>query len=289
MSHWHQRFPSNNYQAVERKVTRPFINAFVGDVPPQAACVWGGTLTSTVGLWRRRAFLESCVLLGGSDGRIRLQTLGHFVADDIHKTLKRLLDINVILGTCFKKFKPWKKQTQLGHFILLLKVNETWLWFFLVIVGDLRGGPKTQFEQMLSSCYQILFTGMLTFIYAPSMAEWTTTTKSLCRSLFKNPPPCLCPPFLQLLAPRKLPGIFTETGDVAYFPYSISDLAKIVSGPILINCDYLKGLLTPPPTTLPSDSFWACPSAAPPSLEGWLLVNFQYPTGHKVALQSQWS
>lgn len=138
MSHWHQRFPSNNYQAVERKVTRPFINAFVGDVPPQAACVCGGTLTSTVGLWRRRAFLESCVLLGGSDGRIRLQTLGHFVADDIHKTLKRLLDINVILGTCFKKFKPWKKQTQLGHFILLLKVNETWLWFFLVIVGDLR-------------------------------------------------------------------------------------------------------------------------------------------------------
>lgn len=94
---------------------------------PVCVLLGGGALTATVGLWRRRAFLESCVLLGGSDGRIRLQTLGHFVADDIHKTLKCLLDINVILGTCFKKFKPWKKQgeRQLGDFTLLLKVNGT--------------------------------------------------------------------------------------------------------------------------------------------------------------------
>lgn len=144
--------------------------------PPRAACVWGA-LTTAVGLWWRRGFLESCVLLCCSDGRIRLQTLWHFVADNIHKTLKCLLDINVILGTCFKKFKPWKKQreTQLGHFTLL-KLNGTWLWFSLVIVWDRRGGPRMQLEQMLSSCYQFFCFSLFFLCYQNA---WMNTNKQI--------------------------------------------------------------------------------------------------------------
>lgn len=99
---------------------------FLATNPSGAACT--GTLTATVGLRWRRGFPEPRVLLCGSDGWICLQTLGHFVADDIHETLKCLLHINVILGTCFKKLKTWKKhkETQLGHFILLRKLNGTW-------------------------------------------------------------------------------------------------------------------------------------------------------------------
>lgn len=67
-------------------------------VPPE-----GGTLTATSGLLRRRDSLS--LVLCGCDGQVRLQTLGHLGTDGVHKTLKCLLDINVILGTCFKKLK----------------------------------------------------------------------------------------------------------------------------------------------------------------------------------------
>ena len=101
---------------------------FLATKPSGAAC--SGTLAATAGLRRRRRFLESCVLLCGSDGWICLQALRHLVTDDIHETLKCLLDINVILGTCFKKFKSWKKhtETQLDHFLRVLKLNGTWSW-----------------------------------------------------------------------------------------------------------------------------------------------------------------
>ena len=110
------------------KANQSFINAVFSNQPLQS-CLYG-TLTAAGGLWWRRGFLESCVLLCGSDGWIRLQALGHLVTDDIHEALKCLLDINVILGTCFEKFKSWKKrtETQSDHFLCVLKLNGTWSW-----------------------------------------------------------------------------------------------------------------------------------------------------------------
>lgn len=121
--------------------------------PPPRRTAFVGTLTTTVGLWWRRGFLESCVLLCGSDGRICLQTLWHFVTDDIHKTLKCLLDINVILGTCFKKFKPWRKQreTQLGHFTLLLKTKWDLMFFAGWLCEREEVGPRCN----LNKCYHL--------------------------------------------------------------------------------------------------------------------------------------
>lgn len=143
------------------KANRSLINAVFSNHPPRCG-LWVETLTATAGLRWRRGFLESCILLCGGDGRVRLQTLGHLVTDDVHKTLKCLLDINVILGTCFKKLETWKKctETKLGYWVLLLKLNGTrrccegsgwWVWFR----WEMRGGHEVPCERVLLSCYPL--------------------------------------------------------------------------------------------------------------------------------------
>lgn len=47
---------------------------------------------------------------GGSrgDGRIRVQALGHLVADEVDETFKGLLDVDVVLGACLKELKTFE-------------------------------------------------------------------------------------------------------------------------------------------------------------------------------------
>lgn len=88
-------------------------------------------LAAAAGLRRGRGFREPRALLRScGSSLIGLQTFGHFVADDVHEVLKGLLDVNVVLGTCFKKLKPYKRHRKHSLIILLSADSEgTGLWF----------------------------------------------------------------------------------------------------------------------------------------------------------------
>lgn len=62
----------------------------------------------------RSLFVSGCV------GIASLQTLWHPLADDVHQSLKRLLHIDVVFGTGFKKLKACKSRE-----MLLLHSNRT--------------------------------------------------------------------------------------------------------------------------------------------------------------------
>lgn len=103
-------------------------NRLLAALEPLGAPVWE-TLAATVRLRWRRGFLELRALLGGRDGWVGLQALGHFVTDDIYEALEGLLHVDVILGAGFKKLKPWRKHTETGPSFHGSEAQWTQLWF----------------------------------------------------------------------------------------------------------------------------------------------------------------
>lgn len=61
------------------------------------------------------------------DGRVRVQALGHLVADEVDEALKGLLHVDVVLGAGLKELKTfWREEQQDGEVIswpLLVAAN----------------------------------------------------------------------------------------------------------------------------------------------------------------------
>lgn len=67
---------------------------------------------ATAGLCRWGLVQRHVLVVVADHARAGIQALIHLLADYVHQALKDLLDVDVVLGTGLKKFKPWEERKE---------------------------------------------------------------------------------------------------------------------------------------------------------------------------------